>query len=49
MVKYVDYKDVKVVGQTGERTLTLEYEVRVHMFYNVDTVYMFEEEIPLGN
>lgn len=50
MVKHVTHKDVKVTGQPGNpRTMVLDYEVRVHMFYNVDAVYSFSENVPLGN
>ncbi|HXG28872.1 MAG TPA: DUF4845 domain-containing protein [Nevskiales bacterium] len=48
MVKHLSHNDVKVVGQPGgDRSLVVEYEVRVHMFYNVDAVYVFKEEVPL--
>jgi hypothetical protein len=48
MVKHLRPWEVKVVGNPGgERALVAEYEVRVHMFYNVDTVYAFKEEVPL--
>lgn len=50
MVNHVTHKDVKVAGQPGSpRALVLDYEVRVHMFYNVDAIYMFSENVPLGN
>lgn len=50
MVKHVTHKDVKVTGKNaGQRELELIYEVRVHMFYNVDAVYSFEERVPLRN
>ncbi len=50
MVKHVTHKDVKVVNlKKDARELALVYEVRLHMFYNVDTVYMFEEHVPLKN
>jgi hypothetical protein len=50
MVKHVTHKDVKVVSLKGSaRELALIYEVRVHMFYNVDAVYSFEEHVPLKN
>jgi hypothetical protein len=50
MVKHVTHKDVKVTGKNNDkRELALIYEVRVHMFYNVDAVYMFEEHVPLKN
>jgi hypothetical protein len=28
--------------------LTLDYEVRLHLFYNVDVVYVFHEVHPMG-
>ncbi len=50
MVNHVTHKDVKVAGQPGNpRALVVDYEVRVHMFYNVDAVYTFSENVPLGN
>ncbi len=50
MVNHVTHKDVKVTGQPGNpRAMVLDYEVRVHMFYNVDAVYSFSENVPLGN
>lgn len=49
MVKHVDEREIKVVGNPGgERSLSLEYEVRLHMFYNIDAVYVFNEKIPLA-
>jgi Tfp pilus assembly major pilin PilA len=49
MVKHLDHKDVKVVGNPGgPRKIVAEYEVRIPMFYNVHAVYVFKEEIPLG-
>ncbi len=48
MVKHVDDREIKIVGTPGgERSLVADYEVRVHMFYNVDAVYVFNEEVPL--
>jgi hypothetical protein len=49
MVKYLDDREVKVVGNEGSdnRKLVAQYEVRVHMFYNVDAVYVFDEQVPL--
>ena len=50
MVNHVTHKDVKVTGQPGNpRAMVLDYEVRVHMFYNVDAIYSFSENVPLGN
>lgn len=50
MVKHVSEKDIKVTGSAGgKKVMTLDYEVRVHMFYNIDTVYIFKESFPLGN
>lgn len=50
MVKHVTHKDVKVAKtKNNDRELQLIYEVRVHMFYNVDAVYSFEEHVPLKN
>lgn len=49
MVKHVTHKDVKVAKKNDKRELELIYEVRVHMFYNIDTVYSFEEHVPLKN
>lgn len=50
MVKHVSEKDIKIAGSAGgKKAMTLDYEVRVHMFYNIDTVYIFKESFPLGN
>lgn len=50
MVRNVDEREVKVVGNPGgQRALSLKYETRVHMFYNVDAVYVFDENVPIGN
>lgn len=51
MVKHLrqDASQIRVVNNPGgARALALDYEVRVHMFYNVDTVYSFKENVPLG-
>lgn len=49
MVKHVTEQQIKVVGQPGgARSLKLEYDVRVHMFYNVDAIFVFKENIPIG-
>jgi hypothetical protein len=49
MVKHLDARDIKVIGSPGgPRKIVAEYEVRIPMFYNVHAVYVFKEEIPLG-
>jgi Tfp pilus assembly major pilin PilA len=49
MVKHLDERQVKVVGNPGSnnRMLIAQYEVRIHMFYNIDTVYAFDEQVPI--
>lgn len=49
MVKYLGDREVKVVGSEGSsnRKLVAQYEVRVPMFYNVDAVYSFDEQVPI--
>lgn len=50
MVDHVNEQDIKITGSAGaEKFITLDYEVRVHMFYNVDTVYVFKESVSLGS
>lgn len=50
MVKYLDEREIKVIGMPGgARSVVAEYEVRVHMFYNVDAVYSFKETAQLRN
>ncbi|MGH8453722.1 MAG: DUF4845 domain-containing protein [Nevskiales bacterium] len=50
MVKHLDEREIKVVGQPGgARSVVAEYEVRVHMFYNVDAIYTFKENVQLTN
>lgn len=50
MVNYIQPEDVKVINdKSGKgRILMVDYEVRIPMFYNIDAVYKFREEIPLG-
>ena len=47
MVNYVSHKDVKIAGQGDKRKMTLVYEVRIPMVYNVDAVYKFSEEFAI--
>lgn len=50
MVKYLDEREVLVKSQPGGgRAMIAKYEVRVHMFYNVDAVYVFDDTVPLRN
>lgn len=49
MVNHLRASRVKIVGQEGgsNRKLAAQYEVRLHMFYNVDAVYSFDEQVPI--
>lgn len=49
MVKHMDEREVRIVGSEGsdKRMLVAQYEVRIPMFYNVEVVYVFDEQVPL--
>lgn len=49
MVKHLRFYHVKLVGSPGSsnRKMVAQYEVRIDMFYNVDAVYSFDEQIPV--
>lgn len=50
MVSGIHFSDIKrVTNKGGQKALSLKYERRVHMFYNVDAVYVFDENVPIGN
>lgn len=46
----VDPKDVQVTRDEGHvKSMSLDYEVRVHMFWNIDAVVHFNEEAEVGS
>lgn len=42
-------KDILIEEDKGQTTLSLDYEVRTPMFYNIDAVLSFSHHIPLNN
>jgi Tfp pilus assembly protein PilE len=49
-VDYVDSvqgKDAKLIREKGKNTLNMTYEVRKHLFYNLDFVAMFDYNVDL--
>lgn len=47
-IKYLDYHDIKVVKTSGGPTLAYDYEVRKPLFYNIELVMTFKNNIPLA-
>jgi hypothetical protein len=47
-IKYLDYHDIKVTKTVNGPALTFDYEVRQHLFYNIDLVMEFQGSVPLG-
>jgi hypothetical protein len=50
-IDYVDSvqgKDAKVIRDKGGNILNMTYEVRKHLFYNIDFVAMFDYNVPLN-
>ena len=51
-IDYVDSvqgKDAKVIRDKGGNILNMTYEVRKHLFYNLDFVAMFDYNVPLNS
>ena len=48
-VKEVDYKEVKLVqSKNGGKALAYKYEVRKHIFSNIDLVLTFDKSYPMA-
>ena len=50
-IDYVDSvmgKDAKLIREKGSNTLNMTYEVRKHLFYNLDFVAMFDYNVDLS-
>ncbi len=47
-ISVVNEKDIIIEEGKGQTTLSLDYEVRTPMFYNVDAVVSFSHHIPLN-
>jgi uncharacterized protein (UPF0333 family) len=50
-IDYVDSvqgKDAKIVRDKGGNVLNMTYEVRKHLFYNIDFVAMFDYNVPMS-
>ena len=51
-IDYVDSvkgKDATVIRDKGGNILQMKYEVRKHLFYNLDFVAMFDYQVPLNS
>ncbi|MBI2383216.1 MAG: DUF4845 domain-containing protein [Gammaproteobacteria bacterium] len=46
-IAMLDTKEVKVKKTAAGRSLAYEYEARVHLFYNIDIVMTFADEVPM--
>lgn len=47
-IKYLDYRDIKVVKTVNGPALQYDYEVRKPLFFNVELVMTFQNSISLG-
>jgi hypothetical protein len=47
-IKYLDYKDIRLVKLKGGRALEYDYEVRKPLFYNIELVMTFRGDVPLA-
>ncbi len=41
-VRDFDVAKIVLVKKSREKTLSVDYEVRVHLFYNIDAILVFE-------
>ena len=48
-VNNVDARQVKITRDAGKvKSMSLDYEIRVHMFWNIDAVVHFNEDAEVG-
>lgn len=47
-IDFIDAKGVKLQRKERSASLAYAYEARTHLFYNVDVVFAFEDDVPLG-
>lgn len=47
-INSIDPKDIAVEEEHGAVMLSLDYEVRVPMFYNVDAIVKFSHRVPIS-
>ena len=48
-VETIDHKDVKIIRDTNGMRLSVDYEVRKPVAYNVDLVVHFEKTVQVGS